>query len=90
MISPTKKLIKEEIEKILSKYKDEKKIENFFIQSNIVMIIANLNEEEKNQFDSVFTAQLYKELLPKYKEKILANMPMLITSNTETGMKIEF
>ena len=90
MISPTKKMIKEKIEKILSDYKDKNKIEKFFIQNNIVMIIANISQEEKNKFDSVFTAQLYKELLPEYKQKKLANLPMIITHNTETGIKIEF
>jgi len=90
MISPTKKLIKEKIEKVLNKYKEEQKIKNFFIQNNIVMVLTDMTEEEKNRFDSIFTAQLYKELLPEYKEKKLANMPMIITNLTETGLKIEF
>jgi len=90
MLSPTKKLIKEKIEKILNELKENNEIQNYMIQGNTVMIITNMSEKEKNQFDSIFTTKLYHDLLPEYKEGKIANMPLIFTSLTETGLKIEF
>jgi len=90
MLSPTKNLIKEKIEKILEELKEKNEIQNYMIRDNTVMIIAEMSEEKKNQFDSIFTARLYHNLLPEYKEGKLANMPLIFTSPTKTGLKIEF
>jgi hypothetical protein len=90
MLSPTKELIKKELLKLLSFFKEKNYIQNYSIQNNVILILINADKKIKEEIAEEFMDIAIKKLYPYYKRKEILNLPLLHSQIIENGIKIEF